>query len=53
MSVDEILEGMRDVAFEGKVLNRYGNYDSEKVTEFKYLHCDLIDKEGFTTVTYP
>lgn len=51
MSVDEILEGMRDVAFEGKVLNSYGNYDSEKVTEFKYLHCDLIDKEGFTTVT--
>lgn len=51
VTVDEILEGMRDVAFEGKILNRYGNFDSEKVTEFKYLHCDLIDKDGFTTVT--
>jgi hypothetical protein len=51
VSVDEIMEGLRDVAFEGKVLNRYGNYDSTKVIEFKYLHCDLVDRHGFTTVT--
>ncbi|KAG0595196.1 hypothetical protein M758_UG148100 [Ceratodon purpureus] len=51
VSVDEIMEGLRDVAFEGKVLNRYGNYDFTKVIEFKYLHCDLVDSQGFTTVT--
>ncbi|KAG0571959.1 hypothetical protein KC19_VG056600 [Ceratodon purpureus] len=51
VSVEEIMEGLRDVAFEGKVLNRSRNYYSTKVIEFKYLHCDLVDSEGFTTVT--
>ena len=50
VSVDDISEGTKDVAFEGKILNQYGNWDSSKVIKHKYLHCDLIDRNDFTTV---
>jgi hypothetical protein len=51
VSIDDINEGSRDVAFEDKVLCRYGNWDSSKDHKYPYLHCDLIDRAGFTTIT--
>jgi hypothetical protein len=51
VSVDDINEGSRDVAFEGKVLCRYRNWDLNKEHKFLYLLCDLIDTIGFTTIT--
>ena len=51
VSVDDLSEGTRDVAFECKVLSRYGNWDPRKQLKFAYLHCDVIDRLGLTTVT--
>jgi hypothetical protein len=51
VSVDDINEGNRDVAFEGKVLCWYRNWDPSKERNFPYLHCNLIDRAGFTTIT--
>jgi hypothetical protein len=48
--VNNINEGSRDVAFVGKVLCRYGNWNPNKEHKFLCLHCDLIDKAGFTTI---
>jgi hypothetical protein len=49
-------EGVRDVAFEGKVLTRYGTFDripnqAREQSSYRYLHCDVLDKEGYTTIT--
>lgn len=51
VSVDDLTEGTRDVAFEGKILSRYGNWDPTKDVKHPYLHCDLLDREGYTTIT--
>jgi hypothetical protein len=36
--------------FEGYVVNRYGSYDVLG-SGYKYIHCDLIDCEGYMTMT--
>jgi hypothetical protein len=51
LSSNNGFEAEVDVAFEGKVLCRYGNWDSSKDHKYPYLHCDLIDRAGFTTIT--
>ena len=51
VSVNDLSEGTRDVAFECKVLSCYGNWDPKKQLKFAYLHCDVINKSGLTTVT--
>ena len=51
VSVDDLSEGTRDVAFECKVLSCYGNWDPRKQLKFPYLHCDVINRLGLTTVT--
>ena len=51
VSVDDITEGSRDVAFEGKILSRYGNWDPSKDVKHPYVHCDLLDRAGYTTIT--
>jgi hypothetical protein len=51
VSIDDINEGSRDVVFESKVMCRYGNWVISKEHKFPYLHCDLIDRAGFTTIT--
>jgi hypothetical protein len=38
VTVDDISEGSKDVAFEGKVLCWYGNWDTSKEYKFSYLH---------------
>jgi hypothetical protein len=48
--LDDINEGSRDVAFEGKVLCWHGNWDPSKEDTFLYLHCDLINRASFTTI---
>lgn len=55
VSVDDLDQGIRDVAFEAKVVNRYGTYDrvvaNKLQTSYQYLYCDLLDRGGFTTIT--
>lgn len=52
VTVDDIRNGIRDAAFEGKILSRYGNYDNTSSTsKHRFMHCDLIDTTGFATVT--
>ena len=55
LSVVQIDENTRDVAFEGKILSRYGTFDYIRANRTKdrgyaYLHCDMIDKECLTTI---
>jgi hypothetical protein len=45
-----------DVAFEVKVLNKYGTFDriinrSIEDLSYAYLHYDLLDKATLTTIT--
>ncbi len=53
----ELLDfGVRDVAFEAKVFNRYGTFDriANKNMEdpsYAYLHCDLLDRVVVTIIT--
>ena len=58
--VTDIEENLRDVWFEGKILNKYGTFDfvragnskrAAKSGFFPYMYCDLIDRECLTTVT--
>ena len=60
ISVTDIYENLRDVWFEGKILNKYGTFDfvrvknsnrASKSSFFSYMHCDLIDRECLTTVS--
>lgn len=47
--MDELDSTIKDVAFECIVLNRYGKF--EKVAPYLYLHANVIDLHGFTTIT--
>lgn len=47
--VSQICATRERFIFEGKILNIYGTYDSDK--EWKYLRCDLADEVGFDIVT--
>ncbi len=54
--VDDLDFGIRDVAFEAMVLNRYGTFDqitnkSMEDPSYAYLHCDLLDRATLTTIT--
>ena len=55
VSVEDLDQGIRDVAFEARIMNCYGTYDrivAKKLdTSFQYLYCDLFDRGGFTTMT--
>jgi hypothetical protein len=56
VAVDDLDFEIRDVAFDTKVLNRYGTFDQivNKSMEdpcYAYLHCDLLDKAVLTTIT--
>lgn len=47
--VSQICATRERFIFEGKILNIYGTYDSDK--EWRYLRCDLADEIGFDIVT--
>jgi hypothetical protein len=54
--VDDLDFKIRDVAFEAKVLNRYGTFDqianrSMEDLGYAYFHCDLLDRAALTTIT--
>ncbi len=54
--VDDLDFGIKDVAFEAHVFNRYGIFDqiANKGMEdpsYAYLHCDLLDRATLTTIT--
>ncbi len=56
VNVDDQDCGVQDVAFEGKVLNRYGTYDriAKKLIDdpsYTYLYCELLGVIGLTTIT--
>ncbi len=53
--MDDLDFGIKNVAFEAKVFNRYGSFN--KITNismedlgYAYLHCDLLDKAIITTI---
>jgi hypothetical protein len=44
------------VAFEGKIMNHYETFDlivkgAMKNPNYSYLYCDLLNRNGYTTVT--
>jgi hypothetical protein len=46
--VDDLDFGIRDVALEANVFNRYGTFDqitnrNMENLDYAYLHCDLLD----------
>jgi hypothetical protein len=48
--------GIRDVAFEVKVFNKYGTFDritnmSMEDPSYAYLNCDLLNRVALTTIT--
>jgi hypothetical protein len=49
--------GVKDVAFEAKVFNRYGTFDyianrNMEDLGYAYLYCDLLDKATLIIVTF-
>jgi hypothetical protein len=40
---------MLGASFEGWIFNQYGSYNVVSNT-YKYIHCDLIDSDGFLTI---
>ncbi len=57
VGVDELDFGMRDVAFQAKVFNRYGTFDgiaNRSMEDLGYacLHCDLLDMEIVNRITF-
>jgi hypothetical protein len=56
VAIDELDFGIRDVAFEAKVLNRHGTFDqirnrSMENSVYAYLHCDLLNIVALTTIS--
>jgi hypothetical protein len=56
VSVEELDKKVRDVAFEGRIMNRYGAFDlivkgAMKNPNYSYLYCDLLDRDCYTTIT--
>jgi hypothetical protein len=57
IAVDDLDFEIRNVAFEAKVLNRYGTFDrianrSMENLGYAYLDCDLLDKATLTTLLW-
>jgi hypothetical protein len=55
IAMDDLDFGIRDVAFEAKVLNRYGTFDqianrNMKIPSYAYLHLGLLDKVALTII---
>jgi len=55
VAMDDLDFKIKDVAFDAKVLNRYGTFDrianrSMEYLNYAYLHCDLLDKVALTTI---
>jgi hypothetical protein len=53
---DDLDFGIRNVAFETMVFNRYGTFDqianrNMEDPSYAYLHCDLLDKTILTKIT--
>jgi hypothetical protein len=49
VGVDDLDFGVRDVAFEAKLLNKYGTFDqianrTMEYPSYAYLHCDLLNR---------
>jgi hypothetical protein len=49
------IKKIKDVAFDAKVLNKYGTFDqiANKSMEdlgYAYLHCDLLDRAILTII---
>jgi hypothetical protein len=56
VAMDDLDFGIKDVAFEVNVFNRYGTFDqitnrNMEDSSYAYLHCDLLDRAILTTIT--
>jgi hypothetical protein len=50
VAICDIQPKMLDGYFEGRVMNRYGSFDHPG-SKYKYVHVDLCDSDGFSTIT--
>jgi hypothetical protein len=55
VAMDELDFGIRDVTFEAKVFNKYGNFDpitnrSMEDLGYAYFHYDFLDMATLTTI---
>jgi len=55
VGVDDLDFGVRDVAFEAKLLNKYGTFDqianrTVEYPSYAYLHCDLLNRVILSTI---
>jgi hypothetical protein len=53
VAMDDLDFGIKDVAFEAKVHNKYGTFDqiaNRSMEGYAYLHRDLLDEAILTTV---
>jgi len=56
VAVDDLEFGIKDVAFEVKVFNKYGTFDqitnmNMEDPSYAYLNCDLLNRVALTTIT--
>jgi hypothetical protein len=56
VTVDDLDFGIRNVAFEAKVFNRYGTFDrianrNMEDQGYAYLHCGLLDRVALAIIT--
>jgi hypothetical protein len=56
VAMDDLEFGIRDVAFEVKVFNKYGTFDritnmSMEDPSYAYLNCDLLNRVALTIIT--
>jgi hypothetical protein len=54
--VDDLEFGIRDVAFEVKMFDKYGTFDritnrSMEDPSYAYLHCDLLNRVALIAIT--
>jgi hypothetical protein len=54
--IDDLDFGIKDVAFEAKVLNRHDTFDwianrSMEDPVYAYLHCDLLNMVALTIIS--
>ena len=50
VSISNIKLKMLDGFFVSQILNRYGSYDAPS-SQYKNIHCNLTNGEGFHTIT--
>ncbi len=56
VAMDDLDFGIKDVAFEAKVFNKYNTFDqitnrNMEDSNYAYFHCDLLNRATLTIIT--